>query len=95
MLIGDWSEEANLQPTRYHLLINRHKIDVKQLNKHVLECTLPKFDHLYQDEQLNNSLLSNSLDNEDFDFNPNTLVYVYENNNLYCQPILFQIKISS
>jgi hypothetical protein len=99
MLIGDWADEKNLESTKYHILINRHKVDVKQLNKHVLECILPKFDQIYQDEQLNIILLNNSCNDsyssENFDFNPNTLVYIYENNILYCQPLLFQIKFTS
>ena len=97
MLIGDWADEKNVKSTKYHLLINRHKIDLKQLNKHVLECILPKFDQLYQDEQLNNVLLNNPFNDNNTidDFNPNTLIYIYENNTQYCEPLPFQINFSS
>lgn len=40
MLVGDWNEKSN-----YHLALNGATVNLKQLNKHVLQCTLPSFEH--------------------------------------------------
>ena len=74
--IGDWKESINY---KYQVIIEEKIIDLKEINKHVLECILPSFH-----ESLIHSHISSKK----------TLIYVYENRLLFSEPMSFEIKVS-
>jgi len=96
MLIGNWSDlDAkndlnNLNQTKYYMILNEKKINLRQLNKHVLECILPQFDsYSHKNNFLENSAHPEALST----FNvSNTFINIYENEKLFCSPIPFKIK---
>ena len=78
------------------MIINERVLNLKQLNKHVLECTMPSFyfsnsanNHHQQHNTENNN--SNSMTSNQF----TTSIYIYENQRLFCPPIPFQIIINN
>jgi hypothetical protein len=96
MLIGNWSDcdvknNLNLNQTKYYMVLNGKKINLKQLNKHVLECILPEFDCYsnYKKYLPENSTCLESLNIS------TTFINVYENDKLFCSPIPFKIKYSA
>ena len=93
MLIGNWSDidtKNDLNFSKYYIIINGEKINLKQLNKHVLECILPQFDSDNKDFR-NNSSCSEPFSTLNIS---NTFVNIFENEKLFCAPIPFKIKHS-
>lgn len=96
MIIGNWND-SNM----YHLLLNGEEIPLKHLNKHVLECLLPKFNinpNEAGSDCLNlesGSIAATSTPTELSLNEINTFIYLYENKRLYCNPIPFKFKYSS
>ncbi len=86
MLIGNWCKLGS----NYHLVINEHKLNLEKLNSHVLQCFLPKFDQIYLAVSQQSMIKDN--DDEPELFIPNTFIYIYENDLLYCPPLPFEIK---
>ena len=94
MLIGNWSDidtKNDLNFSKYYIIINGEKINLKQLNKHVLECILPQFDSDNKDFH-NNSSCSEPFSTLNIS---NTFVNIFENEKLFCAPIPFKIKHSN
>lgn len=97
MLIGNWSDydvknNLNLNQTKYYMVLNGKRINLKQLNKHVLECILPEFDSNcsnYKKYLPENSTCLESLNIS------TTFINVYENDKLFCSPIPFKINYSA
>lgn len=103
-------QENLFQNCKYHLNINGIEINLNQLNEYVLECELPKFESMFvdhvdhDDNNNNNTYYSNNksdADNSSYScingqsFIYKTQLYLYENEDLYCAPIPFEIKFNS
>jgi hypothetical protein len=88
-IIGEWS--APDSTTTYSMNLNGQRIGLRQLNQHVLECTLPRFDSIYSNRNestVNNIVLCNNQ------YVLNTCIHVYENEVMCCAPAPFQIKFT-
>ena len=91
LLVSDWNEiesckdmnelPIKLPTTTYQMILNGKIINLKQLNRHVLECTLPE--------------LPIDIGNDQSSKVVNTNIFIYENQFLYCAPIPFEIKFPS
>ena len=89
LLVSDWNEiesckdtselPIKLPTTTYQMILNGKIINLIQLNRHVLECTLPEFPiDMGINDQTSNVI--------------NTNIFIYENQFLFCAPIPFEIK---
>lgn len=96
MIIGNWADLENSNRCEYTMIVNSKKIFLNQLNKHVLECTLPRFDSIYtdQNEVISFDQTSSSSSFVLNQFSLKTLIYLYENERLFCAPMPFEIKYS-
>jgi hypothetical protein len=87
---------ANPMPIKtnvYHMIINGKLVRLSQLNKHVLECILPRFDddHLPAALAKSHNAVMGRLEANRL----HTHIYVYENERLYCKPLSFEIRFNS
>ena len=89
--------DNNKNTVKYTINLNGVEIKLNQLNKHVLECNLPRFEWMFGNKQqqqqqqvATNSVQIQANSNEEFIYK--TYVYLYENGSLYCPPIAFEIK---
>lgn len=74
MLVSEWKNPTNEQNETYQMIINEKILNLTQLNNHVLETILPKFDNLNESSK------------------HDTFIYIYENQQLFCEPIPFEIR---
>ncbi len=72
--------------------LNGLRIDLRQLNKHVLECPrMPRFDSIYSNR--NESTVNHiALCNNQYVLN--TCIHVYENEAMGCMPVPFEIRFT-
>lgn len=86
--------DNNKNTVKYTINLNGIEIKLNQLNKHVLECNLPRFEWMFgnkqQQQAATNSVQIQANSNEEFIYK--TYVYLYENGSLYCPSIAFEIK---
>ena len=93
-MIGDWSEPTTTTSSstaHYSLNLIGVRVPLKQLNKHVLECTLPKFDSIYTN--YNESVVS-QIEITSSHYALSTCLHVYENERMCCEPAPFEIRFS-
>ncbi len=70
LVSNDWNDCK-----KYQMIINEKILTLKQLNKHVFEAVLPKFENIKES-------------------NLNTFIHIYENQQLFCETIPFEIRNS-